>query len=65
MMTAERLTVAFLADSPADAVAAAKAWVAAEPALRLRTICSVRRDPANQRSWIVELAVNEKPGTRP
>ena len=48
-MTVERLTAAFFAESSADAVVAAKAWIAAEPRLRLRTICKVSRDPANAR----------------
>lgn len=58
----QRLTAAFFADTPADAVAQAKAWLAAEPHLRLRTVCRVSRDPANARRWIVELAVSEREG---
>lgn len=55
-----QLELAFFADSAADAVSAAKEWVRAEPRLRLRTIASVRLDPANARRWIVTVAVNVK-----
>lgn len=51
----DRLTVAFMADTSEEAVALAKAWAAAEPGLRLRTICSVRRGEGQQ--WQVTLSV--------
>lgn len=55
----DRITVAFQAESAADAVAMAKAWAADEP-LRIRTVCSVRRDGAYG-PWRVELAVRWLP----
>lgn len=54
---AEHIVVAFLADTPEEAVGLAKAWCREEPNLTLRTIGGVRRDPANAGLWHVTLVV--------
>lgn len=54
---AEHIVVAFLADTPEEAVMLAKAWCRAEPRLTLRTLGRVDRDPANPGLWHVTLVV--------
>lgn len=56
MSDVERIEIFFHATDAADATAQAKAWVAAEPNLRLRTIASVRQKPTG--GWVVDVAVN-------
>ena len=67
-MSTERITGAFRAETPEEAVRLAKEWIHAEPNVRLRTVCSVR--PATRSDgarwpgvWSVELAVSAKDPT--
>jgi len=52
----DRITLGFRAETADEAVGLAKAWAHNEPNLRIKTVCSVRRDGAYG-PWRVELAV--------
>lgn len=56
MSDTERIPLAFHATDSADAMAQAKAWVKAEPNLRLRTIATCRQRDTG--GWTVEVVVN-------
>ena len=56
MSDVERIPLAFHATDSADACAQAKAWVKAEPNLRLRTIATCRQKDTG--GWVVEVVVN-------
>ena len=56
MSDTERIPLAFHATDAADVTAHAKAWVKAEPNLRLRTIATCRQKDTG--GWVVEVVVN-------
>lgn len=58
MSDVERIPLVFHATSAEDAIAQAKAWVRAEPNLRLRTIASCRPSGQAGGNWAVTVAVN-------
>lgn len=69
-MSVERMTITVAAASAQEAQESARAWVRAEPRLRLRTVCSVRpralrptdvHDPWGLPSWDVDLAIEWLP----
>lgn len=58
MTDVERIPLLFRAASAEDAIAQAKAWVRAEPNLRLRTIASCGPSGQPGGNWTVTVAVD-------